>query len=268
MDARTGIFRALLCQAGSLHNAPIGIVPIGIRKPGTYKIGPFNTLKDYRNREMRNMMNFNFSADSYQMRIRDLQWLILFLSTGFDAQIAMNRQSLGFAAPASGGIFDLVDGEWGMDFKFVNTEKERYTTITLEKAMEYENALALIQGSTTPADLLPTISADPISGGNERGENFNNYAHPWFLAVEGPTGTAIFSKDEILSRNFTIATKGQKNGYNKTIVDYLSFTLELVATNGTIEKMTELMEKDMSPSLTVKENYNWSTYVAGVLPTS
>lgn len=247
--AKRGIKRMIITASGQMgETSPTGLITTGTRKPGVFTISPLDTLKDHRNRDLRNLMNFKAEMSSYQGRMRFLDMLIGYLGTGYDAQVACVDQS----ADGDGGVFNFLAMQAGLDFGMEYNAKERFLNLVLETAMEYELAQVLIGASDNSA-LEPAITSDPISGGNEYGLNFSLYAHPWYGAIESPSATEIFSKKEIVDRKFSVKTKGYKNAYNESTQPYLSVFLELTGADATITKMSALLAKDMGASIVVKE---------------
>jgi hypothetical protein len=263
-NSRPGIKRALISQPNTMATTPTGLITVGSRKPSNLIISPLDELADYRDRPLRNKINFRYEVDSYQSRLRDVEWAVQYhLQAGFDIQLLKEKQG---ANAMSGGCFNWVNQLNGLDFDYVNTNKERYVKWIFETALEYADAITLIDASDPAGSLVPAISANPISGGNERGENFSNYAYPWYAAIEGPSGTEIFSKKEIKERSLSIRTKGTKNEYNETVVNFITVELRLRGSDATITKILNILNKDMSPSLVISEKLSATTYEKFVFP--
>jgi hypothetical protein len=256
-NSRIGIKRALLAQAGTMLTTPAGLVPLGVRKSSKLIISALDEIKDYRNRNLRNKTNFRYEADSLQGTLRDLQWGIKFLQDGYDFQLLKERQT---SAAKSGGCFNWASQVNGLDFEYVMTNKERYLKWIFETAMEYAEAITLIDGADASGDLLPAISTNAISGGNERGENFTNYRYPWYFAIQAPSGTEIFNKKEIMERSFSLKTKGSNNEYNETVVNWISVNLTIKGSDATISKIVEILNKAQAPSIVVKEKLSSTLY--------
>lgn len=235
-----------------------GLVTVGSRKPSRILINGLDVIPDYRNRELRNKMNLDYSVDSFQLRMRDLEWMMHFVKNGFDIQMVGERQNSG--APASGGIFNFLQQKNGLGFEYVMTNKERYMNVKFATAMEYDAFTTWLAAADDAVALEPVIAGDALSGGNERGENFSNYKYPWYLSIEAPDATEIFNKKEIVERSFKLMTKGIKNEYNEDVVHWISVELILKSSDATIDKMANLLAKDMSPSLTIKEALTATTY--------
>ena len=256
--SKRGIKRIILATSGQLSQAaPTGLLVTGSRKPGLFTIAPIDTIKDHRDRELRNLMNFKADISSYQSRMRFLDQLITFVGSGYDIQIAMNPQS---GDADSGGVFNFLAQVAGLDFDMVYGAKERYMNLIFESAMEFELAQTLIAASDDEGELLPSIDDNSIAGANEEGLNFSLYAHPFYASIEAPNASEIFSKKEIVDRKFSIKTKGYKNAYNETVEPYLAVSLELTGSDATITKMVSLLAVAMSPTLTVKEYIGGTTY--------
>lgn len=247
--SKRGIKRMIITASGQLgETSPSGLITTGTRKNGGLVISPLDTIKDHRERELRNLINFKAEMSSYQGRMRFLDMLISYLGSGYDAQIACVDQT----ADGDGGIFNFVAMTGGLDFGIEYNAKERFLNLVLETAMEYEAAQTFI-GASDNDELAPAITNDPISGGNEYGQNFSLYAHPYYCSIECPSGTELFSKKEIVDRKFSIKTKGYKNAYNEVVQPYLEVMLEITGADATITKMANILNKDMGASVVHKE---------------
>lgn len=255
--AKRGIKRVIVCDTGTLATTFDNLVVAGTRKPGSLLISPLDTIRDHRNRDLRNLMNFKMDSVSLQGRMRDLELLIDKLSDGFDLQIACVPQS---SDERSGGVFDFTAFTAGLGFEYALLAKERYLNLMFETAMEYESAKTFIDGADSTGDLTPDISALAEFGLNQEGQNFNLYAHPWYIELQAPDATEIFSKKEIVDRKFSLKTKGYKNAYNEEVPGYITAMLELTGTNALISHIVTLLGKDMGASLTVKEGLGGTTY--------
>lgn len=256
--SKRGIKRMILTTSGQMsQTAPTGLLVTGSRKPGLLTIAPFDTLKDHRERDLRNLMNIKAEISSYQGRMRFLDQLITFVGSGYDLQVAMNPQG---GDADSGGVLNFLAQVAGLDFDMTLGAKERFINYMFETAMEYEAFQTFIAASDDEGELLPSIAADGISGGNEEGLNFGLYAHPYYASIETPNASEIFSKKEIVDRKFSIKTKGYKNAYNETVEPYLAVLLEMTGADATIAKMVSLLAVTMSPTLTVKEYIGGTTY--------
>ncbi len=261
-NSRIGIKRALISPYGVMAT-PLpwptgGLITMGSRKASNLLISPLDELTDYRQKKLRNKTNFKYEVDSFQLHMRDLQWLILFVQDGYDFQLVKEAQSS--SNPASGGIFNWAQQKNGLGFEYTMTNKERFCKVKFETALEYANAQALITAAKSYNSVLPAISADPISGGNERGENLSLVKYPWYLAIQSPDGTEIFNKKEIIERSFRFSTKGIKNEYNEDVIHWITVELKIKGSDATIDKIENILAKDMSPSLTIKENLTSTTF--------
>jgi hypothetical protein len=256
-NSRIGIKRALLAQAGTMATTPTGLVPVGVRKSSGLMITPLDEITDYRSRKLRNKINFKYEADSLQGRLRDFEWGLQFIQNGYDFQLLKERQN---SNAKSGGCFNWASQINGLDFEYVMNNKERYLKWIFETAMEYDEAIALIDASDPSGTLTPAITTNAISGGNERGENFANYKYPWYFAIQAPSGTEIFSKKEIMERSFSLKTKGNKNEYNETVVNWITVNLTIKGSDATITKIVELLSKDQAPAIVVKEKLTSTLY--------
>ena len=264
-----GIFRLLLCQAGTLATTPTGLVCIGSRDDdAAYTIEPFKTTKT-RGRSNRNKENHKIFARTKQIRIRDLEWLLFFIKGGFDCQFAGEPES----GAASGGVFNwpAASKQMGLDFVYRITDGVRNCDITLERADNYEVSKAFIDMADSYASLLPSISSNVISGGNERGENLENYQAPFFYQVKAPNDTLLFEADNIVSRSFELKTISNKNENNVSRVIRLGVKQEVTLDTVRISDWVALKNKALSPSVVIREymdngtNYEEFNFGANVL---
>jgi len=264
MKSVVGINRIILTYLGKLLTDQSGLVSVGLRKPAMLKINPFKSVKDHRNRNLRNKINFLITAESYQLGMRDVELLIEMCKNGFDAQLIAEKQT---STVDSGGIFNFAGANTkGLVFDHVMSGDDRSTKVTIEGAEDYENALTLIDGSDAVGSVLPDISALAEVGSNQKGNAKAFYKHPWYFSIESPDTTELFAKKEIITRKFSLSAVGDKNEYNETQVDYIRLFLEILGYNATIANLVTILNKTQFPSLTVKE-YNTATlYDKYVIP--
>jgi hypothetical protein len=248
-----GLFRILLCQAGKLLDAGgfTGLVPLGSRDDDAYlTVDPYGTTTT-RGRSNRNKETWKAYARTKQFRLRDLEWALFFLKNGFDCQLVGEPVS----APTDGGVFNFLAAthQMGLDFVYRITDGVRDCDITLERAMNYEVSKAFMDASDAYAELLPVISADVISGGNERGENLTNWQAPFFYQIKAPNDTVLFEAENIVSRSLEISTVSNKTEFNVSRVKRLAIKQEVTLDTVKVSDWMALKNKALSPSVVIRE---------------
>jgi hypothetical protein len=95
---------------------------------------------------------------------------------------------------------------------------------------------------------------------NTAGEDTSLVRAPYFLALEAPKATSLFSTKDILDRSLSIKTKGKKSIDNTDIVDYLTFILKIKARDAAVAKMITQRNRDMGATVLWKEGNAGSFY--------
>jgi|GEM_PF-1337568 len=253
-----GIFRLLLAKAGTMLTTPEGLVTLGSRDDdAAYTVEPYKT-QTTRGRSNRNKENHKIFARTKQIRVRDLEWLIYFIKNGFDCQFVGEPES----TATSGGIFNwaAAANQIGLDFVYRIADGVRNCDITLERADNYEVSKAFIDAADAYASLLPAISTDPVSGGNERGENLANYQAPYFYQIKAPNDTVLLEANNIVSRTFELSTKSNKNENNVSRVIRLAVKQEVTLDTVRIADWVALKNKALGPSIVIREYMDNGTY--------
>jgi len=244
--SKAGIKQIALCDAGTLTATPANPILMGIRGGASLEVNPHKEVKDYRERKLRNMVNFKFGVESFQPSMKFLKALINWANNNCDVQIVSTPQTSGGAVDC----FQFKGNESiGIDFEYLMNMDKRSVKVDFERAMEYDRAQSFIDGadSTTPTAITG------FSAPNTEGMDFNAYRKPYFIAFEAPKGTPLCVITDVIDRKLTIKTKGKKSGYNSSIVDYLTITAELTTRKAGIGEFINAMDRGMRPSILWKE---------------
>lgn len=260
--SRAGIKQIVLCDQGTLSASPANPVALGLRNNCVMEITPFKTIKDYRGRELPNMDNFRIEGESLQPNMRMLKKLIEFTNNNCDVQITSARQS---SLPGSDDVyhFDGVNSP-GIDFELIYSGDKRSMKIIIERAYPKEvsdSLLSTVESRT--GILIPGLA-------NQEGIDYSRYRMPYILNLESPSGESICQGSGFESRKLSIKTKGKKNAYNSSQIDYLTVTMEIVTRNASAAREIAQRNKGVSPYLLWKESnggifYDAFEFAAGAL---
>src|SRR5690606_3899555 len=125
-----GLYRLMMCSAGTLSTTPAGVVLLGSREDdAAFDITAFQPGMS-RGRKYRNKLNYRIFAKSKQFRLRELDWLLNHIKNGFDAQVVGEPES----GIASGGIFNFpaATKQLGVDFVYRLNGNKRECEVILE----------------------------------------------------------------------------------------------------------------------------------------
>ncbi len=247
-----GLKQILLCDSGTLLTVPTNPHVAGLRNAATMARTPFKDVKTYLNQSLRNMINFKIDFESLQPSLGKLKSMIGWANLNCDAQIVTSPQSIG----GSSDVYQFIGvNKLGLDFEYLITADKRSMKTTLEAAMEYNRAQAMV-------DSADTTAAIAVAGITGAGNDYTKYRAPFFLAFEAPQATALFAAQDLTERSFSIKTKNKKDLYNTSMVDYLTFNFTIAARDASVAKQVVMMSKDMSPNILVKEQNNSPFYDA------
>jgi hypothetical protein len=252
MSSRAGLKQIVLCDSGTLLTTPVNALAAGLRNTAAMERTPFKEVKDYRNRALKNMINFKIEWESLQPTMLMLKSLTGWLNLNCDAQVVTVAQSSG----GSGDVYQFTGlNKAGLDYEYIISSDKRSLKPALEVAMEYDRAKTFIDS----ADNLSPVSFSGISG---EGVDFTKYRAPYFLSFEAPKTAAVFGAPDLVERSYSIKTKNKKSIYNASIVDYLTFEFSITARDASIAKQIELLSRDVAPSIYIKEQNSGSFYDA------
>ena len=244
MSSIAGLKQIGLCDAGTLATAPANALALGYRGNTPLKITPFKNQTDYLDRSLRNKLNFNISGESFQGTMEMLSKLHGWLNLNADIQIITNKQS---ASANSEDVFKFVgNNKLGIGFEYIINDDKRSITPTFEGALEYDSAKTLI-------DSADSETAVDLGFGTREGINKDYYNYPFMLAVEAPKTTALFTKADILAREFKLSVQGAQDAYNKLVAHYLALELSITGKEASITKIVEMLNKEMTSSILWKE---------------
>lgn len=250
--SKAGLKQVVACNKGTLATTPVDPIAMGIRKGATMKRSHYKPLKDYLDGQFRNMMNFNIQLESMQATMFMLKKMLDWVDGNMDLQVITNPQ----AAGGTGDVYKFNSGnEMGLDFEYVINSDGRTIKPTFEIALPWTTGQTLVDSadSTTPIT-FPTIT-------HPRGEDEALLRKPFFVSFEAPTGTPVLTRNEIVSRSYSIKTKTKKlEESNMTTVDYLIFELMLKFRNASVAKQVEILSKDQMPTIKLREQNNAAFY--------
>lgn len=251
--SKAGLKQIVACDYGTLATTPVDPIAMGIRNAAPMKRSHYKPLKDYLDGSYRNMMNFNIQAESMQSTMHMLDTMIGWLNGNVDLQVRT-------VAQASGGAGDCykfnTGNNMGLDFEVLINSDKRTIKPTFEVALPWSTGQALV-------DAADSVTPVVFSGITNRGEDEALLRRPFFLAFEAPAATSILTRDEIVSRSYSIKTKNKKQEEtNMSIVDYLIFEITMKFRNASVANQVAILAKDQSPSLLIKEQNAGAFYDA------
>lgn len=252
--SKAGLKQIVACDYGTLATTPVNPIAMGIRQAAAMKRSHYKPLKDYLEGQWRNMMNFNIQAESMQATMHMLKKMIDWLNGNVDLQVITVPQAVGGA----GDCYKFNAGNnMGLDFEVMFNSDKRTIKPTFEIALPWETGKTLVDGADSDTPVTFAEITHP------RGEDEALLRRPFFLAFEAPKATSILTRNELVSRSYSIKTKGKKSDENNlSIVDYLTFEITLKFRNASVAEQVAILAKDQSPSLYIKEGNDGAFYDA------
>ncbi|MCZ7608909.1 MAG: hypothetical protein M5U17_01975 [Ignavibacterium sp.] len=250
--SKAGLKQIVACDKGTLSTTPVDPIAMGIRKGAVMKRSHYKPLKDYLDGQFRNMMNFNIQPETMQATMFLLSKMLEWVDGNMDLQVITNPQ----AAGGTGDVYKFVSGnEVGLDFEYVINSDGRTIKPTFEVALPWAAGQTLVDGADSAAPVTFASITHP------RGEDEALLRKPFFVSFEAPSGTPILTRNEIVSRSYSIKTKSKKlEESNMTTVDYLIFELTLKFRNASVAKQIEILNKDQMPTIKLREQNNSTFY--------
>lgn len=250
--SKAGLKQIVACDKGTLATTPVDPIAMGIRKSAVMKRSHYKPLKDYLDGQFRNMMNFNIQNETMQATMFMLSKMIEWVDGNMDLQVLTVPQASG----GGGDCYKFNAGnEVGLDFEYMINSDGRTIKPTFEVALPWATGQALVDAadSATPAAFSTIL--------HPRGEDEALLRKPFFVSFEAPAATSVLTRNEIVSRSYSIKTKSKKlEESNMTTVDYLIFELMLKFRNASVANQIVMLNKDQMPSITLREQNNGAFY--------
>jgi hypothetical protein len=260
--SKAGLKQIVACNLGTLATVPVDPVAMGIRKSAAMKRSHYKPLKDYLDGQFRNMMNFNIQLESMQSTMFLLKKMISWVDGNMDLQVITNAQTAG----GTGDVYKFNAGNnVGLDFEYLINSDGRVIKPTFEVALPWTTGQALVDAADSTVPMAFTTITHP------RGEDETLLRKPFFVSFEAPTGTPVLTREEIVSRSYSIKTKSKKlEESNMTTVDYLIFELTLKFRNASVANQVIMLNKAQMPTIKLREQnegafYDEWQFGAGVL---
>lgn len=243
--SKAGLKQIVICDAGSMATAPVNPMAIGLRDKASLEMAYFKEGKDYRDRILRNMINFKADVETLQPNLKLLKSLIGWADANCDVQMLTNPQT---ATAGSNDCFKFTgDKAIGFNFEYLMTGDKRSCKIGFERALEFEPAKTFIDTADSETPIA-------FAGITNDGADFTAYRPSYYAAFEAPKNTALFSAADIVERTLSIKSKGKKLQYNIDKIDYLTLTLTIKGRSAAIARIMTALNGSMSPSIYWKEN--------------
>lgn len=241
-----GLGEIALCDIGTLASTPNDAVAMGIRSKAKL-IAADAPVELYRGQEGRNLVGRRIDdLETNQPTMFMLKKVIEWSRDHCDIQALSLPQSI---VAGSEDVFKFIgNNRLGIDFEYMITQDKRTLKIMPRGQIEYEDHITFI-------DAADSDSAVDLGFSNE-GRDKAKYKHPWFLAVESPKATDLFTRFNYKSREFMIKSVSEALAYDIPKAHYVEFTGSFVIEDASISEVVAIMNKDNSPSFLLKEKNN------------
>ncbi len=261
----------MLCTKGTLTGTPSNIVYIGNRASGgKFTIEDTDMVQDYMEREHRNKINIKSEFTSLQIGAEEFETLINHLKAnmGVDTQVVTTLES---GNTSSQGIFNLAgDNFMGMDLELVRSSKEASTKIICESSFDYGTGIEIVSAAATNVANTGLLATTGKAGIDFSKMLYPNIEKITLGAAVNEVYPLLVPRTEIKDWKFSVKTKGEKNMYNKTIVNMATVEVECEILDASVSKIEGLLEKEQVSRIAIdiyrKGNAEWETWVFNQLP--
>lgn len=263
MRSIPGIKQIGRCDLGTLATTPAGVILCGLRDKATMNFKPFKTSKDVKDREGRNMIQAAVDYETLQPTMKHLKANFDHMNINCDVQLMTDKQS--FTADSEDVLkFNSSSFLLGLGFEYLVSMEKRSMKETLKGAADYDVVKTLIDGSDT-ATAIALHGAGQIGGEDETLRRRIK-----FLAVEVPASTALFAAGELDDFKYSLKANTYENAYGQLCVDWIMHKLEITMGNASVDKIVELMAKDINATVLIKlgndsTNYDAFAFNAGAV---
>jgi len=245
--SKEGLYQIVCCDKGTLNAvspaAPVDPVSFGLRTDEPFNIEDFNSIKTYRETELRNQINMKIEPKSTMSTMYALKKCIKWAAEGFDAQVTSSPQN----SSRNQDCWKMIgDNFFGLGFEAVLSSKERYIKPVIERSMPYEMAKTFIDSADTERPVA-------IAGLNKLGDDYSQKRSPFFLQVQA-NGSNLVEIPDLIERKLTIKTVGDKDDNNADDVNWIYFLLELKSKDCAIADIMPQLNLPESPTVIIKES--------------
>lgn len=260
--ARIGLKRLAAWNLGTA-GAKDNLVIFDLRKPAKLEISE-EGIQDYRKRTLPTYTNMKVSVDTFNVG-RPL--LVTLLNQSTDADLV----SLEAVSEKNGGqydgiyLFDATGQKLGIDFDYLVSATERSANITYEAKFEKSVANAILLAATTNVTPIDFTLAE--GGSTVASFNTSQYRTPYLSFIKytpsGGSETVLVAPEDVISYKLSLKTTGRKTLHNRTVVDYITATLEVEiasADKTTIKNLHLLTTTDFAPEVKLQMKDSDSTY--------
>ncbi len=247
--AAAGLKQIVLCDKGTLSTTPVDPIAFGARKEATLKISHFKQVEDYRKRKFRNYLNFNLEGETLQPTLFLFKKLISWVNGNVDAQIITQKQN-----SSNKDVFKFSNGkEFGIDFELIYDIDGRRCKITLERALDYEDAVTFIDSADNTTEIT-------FAGITDDGTDLTLYRPARLDKFEKPSSISLGDPLLISTRALSIKTESKKSEEtNISFVDNLMITITMTGREASITDFVTRLNKNMLDNVIV-QFINTDTY--------
>jgi hypothetical protein len=191
------------------------------------------------------MLQPAITFESLQATMKYLNSLFTHMNLGCDVQLMTDKQSF---TSGSEDVFKFISSSLllGLEFEYLISMQRRSVKETLKGAADYATVKTLIDG----ADSATAIALN--GSGQIGGEDVSLQRPVKFLAVEVPKTTALFDPGELEDFKYSMKTNTSENAYGQPLVESISHKIEIIMRNAGIDKIVELLGKDLDASVLIK----------------
>ena len=251
-----GIHAFLLTKKGQITaGSPSYPFAAGLTGEGSFQINTAKDGTDDRDRNLRNMMQFEAAFKTRQILLEDLKTFVSIYCAdhGVDAQVVFLPKNGGGYNKAwnfhDTGLNDTYFA--GFNFDFTLSDQMRECSVMLKTAVEYGFGKQLV-------DLLYTTQIHPWlldtnNGLGSKGVKFSKEKAPYWIGIEHPSGSSMLSKPDLKSRRLSIKTSGNVTAFERQINDWIEVEFEVVFHDVSDESIWRIVNRAQESSLKLVE---------------
>lgn len=249
---KVGINQIGLAKKGTAPSTLTDKFLFGIKSEPVLKYSPLNLVKDDRDREWRNRIDFSISAKSLQPNLKQLKAIIDAYKAG-DNGMDVELLSVPQTSGADGGCFQFFGNNcMGIVPTWKASKNERVLKLDMNVAPVYPDAQTILGASDSNTPLTWGITNYGVDGDKQR--------FPWLSFTDNNT-IAPFNAHEIIDYDFELTGEGEDRDLdNRLLLDYIMFKLKFVFKAGTIGNLETMFAKSNSVAIDFTQKTGATTY--------
>lgn len=253
MTALAGIKAVAICKKGTIAGGATNKFLSGFRLKGAmFEISDVETVKDYKNRFIRNKIGFNIKYKSLQSRLMYMKNVHeLAKDSVVDCQVVTVIYPFQ-SENGNEGIFAFRDDKaLGIEYELVRNLKENYVEITLNRYYDYATGKTLI--NEAKANGISPLFVNPDREGNDVNKIVTANVKALLRVAQGTSNGDEIQAVELLDDfEIKIKTKGVKSLIGVAMNSQIDISIKIKGYNSNVNEIQKIIDENIEHDLWIE----------------